>query len=298
MVQHKPFPGQATRSPTTLGKATFRLPPIQESVGYGGFGGVKMSKNSQTLIFRSVPPRPFSYTFSDEINNSYGSRRSKSRSKTAPVSINSPRDYVQRFKSRPVTKPNVVEFNGGSVLMEMNAGARCADGFFPPVKLRLMPYQSKGRTTIEPSHLHLEPISRPETGIRSDTTLPHSPNSTQLVQHSKTPGSLHRHIVTMKSPELAEAPKEKSPESCVRFPDFPDDDKCSDPEYSIVYPNILSDKNHKCDDLSSLPRPKRIHAKRELPWVFRFKVKKNMNSLSKIMASKTPNSQTVPESQT
>ena len=151
MVQHKPFTGQASRSATTLGKATFRLPPIQESTGHGGFGGVKMSKNSQTLIFRSVPPRPFSYTFSDEIHDYNGSKRSKSRSKTAPVSINSPRDYVQRFNSRPVTKPNVVEFDGGTVLMEMNAGARGADGFFPPVKLRLMPYHTKGRTTLEVS---------------------------------------------------------------------------------------------------------------------------------------------------
>lgn len=40
------------------------------------------------------------------------------------------------------------------------------------------------------------------------------------------------------------------------------------------------------DDLSELPRPKRILPRRDLPWVFRFKVKKEMNALSKIMASK------------
>ena len=53
------------------------------------------------------------------------------------------------------------------------------------------------------------------------------------------------------------------------------------PENVIVYPETF-----ECDDLSYLPPPKRILPKRDVPWVFRYKVKRNMNELSKIMASK------------
>ncbi|KAK2190255.1 hypothetical protein NP493_85g05049 [Ridgeia piscesae] len=52
-----------------------------------------------------------------------------------------------------------------------------------------------------------------------------------------------------------------------------------------VYPYI--NRSDTCDDLSFLPRPKMI-VSRDNPWVFRYKVKKNMNELSKIMASRPP----------
>lgn len=50
-------------------------------------------------------------------------------------------------------------------------------------------------------------------------------------------------------------------------------------------PEVLA-QTDDFDDLSELPPPKKIVPKRELPWVFRFKVKKEMNALSRIMASK------------
>ena len=55
------------------------------------------------------------------------------------------------------------------------------------------------------------------------------------------------------------------------------------PESLVIYPETF-----ECDDLSYLPPPKRILPKRDVPWVFRYKVKRNMNELSKIMASKPP----------
>lgn len=53
------------------------------------------------------------------------------------------------------------------------------------------------------------------------------------------------------------------------------------PDNVIIYPETF-----EFDDLSYLPRPKKYLPKRDLPWVFRYKVKRNMNELSKIMASK------------
>ena len=37
-----------------------------------------------------------------------------------------------------------------------------------------------------------------------------------------------------------------------------------------------------------MPRPRMMVSRGELPWVFRHKVKRNMNQLSKIMASRPP----------
>lgn len=65
------------------------------------------------------------------------------------------------------------------------------------------------------------------------------------------------------------------------------------PEVSIIYPNIISE-DVDYDDLSLLPPPKRILPRRELPWVFRYKVKRNMNELAKIMASR-PSPTPIPE---
>lgn len=57
-------------------------------------------------------------------------------------------------------------------------------------------------------------------------------------------------------------------------------------EEVLEYAALLNGTSEDYDDLTNLPRPKRIFPRKELPWVYRFKVKKGMNELSKIMASK------------
>ena len=63
--------------------------------------------------------------------------------------------------------------------------------------------------------------------------------------------------------------------------------------YPPVYPHLLSDEVSRTSraggDLSRLPRPKRIASRGDIPWVYRYKLKKSMNELSKIMASRPPN---------
>ena len=53
----------------------------------------------------------------------------------------------------------------------------------------------------------------------------------------------------------------------------------------LVYPNILEDD---VDDVSALPRSPTMIMSRDNPWVYRYKVKRSMNELSKILASKPP----------
>ncbi|GFS08333.1 hypothetical protein ElyMa_001271400 [Elysia marginata] len=62
----------------------------------------------------------------------------------------------------------------------------------------------------------------------------------------------------------------------------------------IHNPELLLTSSADCDDLCALPPPKKVLPKRELPWVFRYKVKRGMNALSKIMASKPAQSALTP----
>ena len=107
------------------------LPPVLDADKLAGFEGKMVSSsNSQSLmVYRSVPPRPLSYTLTDVLE----SRASKLRSKTAPVSGNTPEEYAQRFKSRPITRPKVIDFDG-SVVAE---GSHATSQGFPTARARI-----------------------------------------------------------------------------------------------------------------------------------------------------------------
>lgn len=51
------------------------------------------------------------------------------------------------------------------------------------------------------------------------------------------------------------------------------------------YPQVQSSNGYRLDDLSGLPKP-RMLVSRDSPWVYRYKAKRNMNELSRIIASK------------
>ena len=62
----------------------------------------------------------------------------------------------------------------------------------------------------------------------------------------------------------------------------------TDPRYTTyppVYPGVLQE-TQGTGDLTQLPRPKMIVSRGDVPWVYRYKVKKSMNELGKVMASK------------
>lgn len=133
--------------------------------GRGGADGVGLEPSGQTLrmgraagsmttIYRSVPPRPLSYTFSDVLKTSLAEpripgRAKRCRSKTAPVSTNAPEEYAERFKARPTTRPAVIDFNGASVKMyAARGGCRQLNSLgFPAVKSRTVaPVNPKPKT--------------------------------------------------------------------------------------------------------------------------------------------------------
>ncbi|KAK7112365.1 uncharacterized protein [Littorina saxatilis] len=345
-----------------------------------------------TRIYRSVPPRPLSYTFSDVLQASLEPRTSgrdrRSRSKTAPVSTNAPEEYAERFKSRPSTRPAVIDFNGNGVKM-YNTGSGGGTGVFrrlnnpgfspvrgknvaPPTSAATKPRSPvpvpvaqplTERGTTATSSLHLAPLSKAGSGPDSALSLhtrPYRPPTlpahaaTPKAASSKTPelscfhgvksrgkssGSSH-HRVMSGAPDLAARSANssrhlaqlttggggqpgRSSSSSHRlttagqsgdqrllmagsygadpgqWPELSSSKLATldAPTFSITplggfaeqfgrgLPDVLAHSDDY-DDLSELPCPKRILPRRDLPWVFRFKVKKEMNALSKIMASK------------
>ncbi len=120
------------------------LPPINAGRNHGGAnpgqinGIITNRTNAQQLIYRSVPPKNSGESFSDMFGGSPTGKYGKQNI----VSSNSPLEYAERFKARPMTKPNLVQFATGELdkvkrhSNSMRTSRRKIEGFFPPMKLR------------------------------------------------------------------------------------------------------------------------------------------------------------------
>lgn len=239
-----------------------KLPPIVDTGGEGNVGvdGRMITKTGpqQQMIYRSVPPKPSHFTFSDMLAPSPTGQK---QGRTTVVSSNTPAEYEERFKSKPLSKPKVVEFDVGR--MSNDSKRRKVNGFFPPVKLR-----RSVSTRVTSSEMMETPIMATSRMQLIPTAYTEVRSKSERIERNKTPMSFRKTPESIKTAQTA-------------------------PEVSIIYPNIISE-NVECDDLSLLPPPKRILPRRELPWVFRYKVKRNMNELAKIMASR-PSPTPIPE---
>ena len=89
--------------------------------------------SSKSLIYRSIPPKPHTFTLSDMIGDTLAQQKSQ-QSKKLGLTGSSSSDFAKRFMTRPSTQPKVVEFNVGR--MGSLRRRRGINGFFPPVKLR------------------------------------------------------------------------------------------------------------------------------------------------------------------
>lgn len=209
---------------------------------------------SQQMIYRSIPPKVQNFTFSDMLDGANTSNSKAKKPKGAVITSSS--EFAKRFMSRPTTQPKVIDFKPGAVKVDKRR--RGINGFFPPVKLRLSSKKDfpKEQMTPEPaqvpSRLQLVPTSYSEVRPKSASKS----RSISRASRASRASSIY-----------------SRPDSIRTAP--------PGPETLVVYPETFD-----CDDLSYLPPPKRILPKRDVPWVFRYKVKRNMNELSKIMASK------------
>ncbi|XP_060081402.1 uncharacterized protein LOC132560744 [Ylistrum balloti] len=151
-------------------------------------------------------------------------------------------------KPRQVSKPSVVAFDGFGV--PRGKSRRKVNGFFPPVKLRK---GGKGNNNEngEPVVGKIQLTPTTHTEIRSKSVM--SRNVGYFTNARMSPDSIR---TAQTAPE------------------------------GIVYPNIINESDY--DDITVLPPPKKVLPRREVPWVFRYKVKRNMNELAKILASKAP----------
>lgn len=242
-----------------LGSVT--LPPINSVRNNGGTSPGPMNgiftnrSNAQQLLYRSVPAKNSGESFSDMLSSSSMGKYGRQHL----ISSNSPMEYAERFKARPMTKPTLVEFATKELdkvkrhSKSMRTSRRQIEGFFPPMKLR-----RNGK-----------PLTPDMMDTQMATKMELAPTAYSDIRSKSERGFMAN------SPFIR-----RTPDSCRTVQTFP--------ENNIVYPSVISEQDGEYDDLSMLPPPKKILPKRELPWVFRYKVKRNMNELAKIMASKPP----------
>lgn len=158
--------------------------------------------------------------------------------------------------TRPSQRPKAVDFNAN----KSTAGRRRrnVNGFFPSLKPRSAAKQSSHLTSYS-----VENATKPPS---MDIPLQLIPTSYSQVRPKSASRSISR------SSRYSQRSIYKSPE--------------------LVHNATVSDalrvcpEMFECNQLNSLPQPKRVLPKKVLPWVFRYKVKRNMNELSKIMMNK------------
>lgn len=121
------------------------------------------SSSSKSLIYRSIPPKPHTFTLSDMIGDTLAQQKG-TQNKKLGLTGSSSSEFAKRFMSRPTTQPRVVEFNVGR--MSAHKRRRGINGFFPPVKLR---GSAKAST----------PNSHPEVGLNG--------NGSKLCSSSQAP---------------------------------------------------------------------------------------------------------------
>ncbi|KAH3864435.1 uncharacterized protein LOC127866879 isoform X2 [Dreissena polymorpha] len=225
--------------------------------------------SSKSLIYRSIPPKPHTFTLSDMIGESLSQNRVN---KKLGLTGSSSSEFAKRFISRPTTQPKVIEFNVGKISAQKRR--RGINGFFPPVKLR---GTSSAKFTPPSTHTS-EPVAHAMSAppVPTATTTTAAPGSAlQLVPTSYSevrPKSASRSI--SRASRTSRRSLRQTPESVRTAPAQ---------DSNIVYPETF-----EFDELSTMLGPKRVLPRRDLPWVFRYKVKRNMNELSKIMSTKQP----------
>lgn len=114
------------------------------------------SSSSKSLIYRSIPPKPHTFTLSDMIGDSLIPQKT-AQSKKLGLTGSSSSEFAKRFMSRPTTQPKVVEFNVGRVSAH-KLRRRGINGFFPPVKLRgsaKTPAQSSQQSEVNVEVCHM-----------------------------------------------------------------------------------------------------------------------------------------------
>ncbi|XP_069123371.1 uncharacterized protein [Argopecten irradians] len=263
----------------------FKLPPINESSLRGphklpgaaglsaeGVGTIPVSvtipgagRNPQTNV-RSVPAH------TDVIQPNMPGRQGR----TTHL-YNSNPDYSS--KPRQVSKPSVVAFDGFEV--PRGKSRRKVNGFFPPVKLRKGGKGSNNENGEQPFGKKKPFFWKPPQ--KSDPRV-----AVCFSESSRYPVVGKIHLTPTAHTEIrSKSVMSRNVGYFTNARMSPDSIRTAQtaPE-GIVYPNIIHETDY--DDITVLPPPKKILPRREVPWVFRYKVKRNMNELAKILASKAP----------
>lgn len=88
-------------------------------------------------MYKSIPPRPVNFTFTDMLMQHSRFTPFPHRSKTAPLSTSLTEEYIQRFHSKPKSHPNIIQF--ADVKRHLAATTprhRGMSGYYPSTRVR------------------------------------------------------------------------------------------------------------------------------------------------------------------
>ncbi|CAH1773603.1 unnamed protein product [Owenia fusiformis] len=214
-------------------------------------------------------------------------------------------EFATKFRQRPTTQPRVIGFDNLSMRPPEKVLVRGVYGFFPPVKLRngsgtssKTSLSSRRSQDIQLEGPSMELVPQETQSLPAPSVASRS-KSGKSRKSSKSADAGLTHEPTVVSPRMRDNEddkdnKEPAQSSIPHLPPTP----AADQTAKRVYPNIVDPVNKPFSDLSFLPRPKKMTNRNNSPWVYRFKIKKGMNQLTKLMSSKTPGMMTVTNSTT
>ncbi|XP_064618340.1 uncharacterized protein LOC135482338 isoform X2 [Liolophura sinensis] len=203
--------------------------------------------------------------------------RQKSGLATDPGQTPNPRDRTSL--PRHCSMPNIIGFDGVGL---GTLDTRKNNGYFPPRKLK----SSKGTPRMTPTtrSQQLSPDNSLALETRLGVTSPRP-----LTGNSSSASDVYMKRDRFRPKKSRETPRTGGRFSARYTPD---------PSANVKVPEKLTFQKSKGEeeiftgDLSYLTKPKAVEPGRCSPWVYRYKVKRSMNNLAKIMASQ-PNSTTM-----
>ncbi|CAL1526347.1 unnamed protein product [Lymnaea stagnalis] len=248
----------------------------------------------QNGIYRSVPPCSATDTFTDDMTTN---RRQKSR--TAPVYLTTPDDFAIRFKSQPTARPKIVELDWSSVNYE---NQRSSVQRFPLTRAKMYTGLSKTKSPLDGNqpnsledhnfHIKIYPAriaKNPRTVSQSPQTYvqftPQTHRSDVRVHENKSTRSRSHTFSSTRNWAKSAGGVDHRRGRAFRNDAIREDVQRVDDDH-VYNSSLIHSLGEKWDDLGSLPPPKKVVPKRDLPWVFRYKVNKGNSILSQIMASK------------
>lgn len=199
-----------------------------------------------------------------------------------------PTDYAASFKMRQTTRPKIIGLDSRTILPPERTSSRAVRGFYPSVRRRHATSPAEMAVLPSAGGRGLLPGRR---GTRRPQVQAEQPPATYAASDSGVAAYAHAPSSTG-STALGLAQSEYHVAGSMTERSAPHRTPSGSSMLSVRSPYVLeadatTSLQDPQDEIAYQTRP-RMLASRENPWVYRYKVKRSMNELNKIMANKPP----------